>query len=160
MLALAFSMGGDIALLWPDTGFIPGLGSFLVAHVFYIVLFRQGQAWFPSRKALAMVLTVGAGMYAIIWPGLADPVLKIAVAAYVTVISLMAAQAIGRATVLGDTASRWVAVGACIFMASDACIAMDKFLTPVPMASLWILVTYYAAQLLIVHHARPPHSPA
>ena len=160
MLALAFSMGGDIALLWPDTGFILGLGSFLVAHVFYIVLFRQGQAWFPSRKALAMVLTVGAGMYAIIWPGLADPVLKIAVAAYVTVISLMAAQAIGRATVLGDTASRWVAVGACIFMASDACIAMDKFLTPVPLASLWILATYYAAQLLIVHHARPPHSPA
>ena len=160
LLALAFSMGGDIALLWPETLFILGLGLFLVAHIFYIVLFSQGQAWFPSRKALACVLAVGAGMYAIIWPGLADPVLKIAVAAYVTVISLMAAQAIGRATVLGDAASRWVALGACIFMVSDAFIAINKFLTPVPLASLWILATYYTAQLLIVHHARPPHSPA
>jgi sterol desaturase/sphingolipid hydroxylase (fatty acid hydroxylase superfamily)/uncharacterized membrane protein YhhN len=158
LLALAFSMGGDIALLWPDTLFILGLGLFLVAHIFYIALFRQGQAWFPSRKALLCVLAVGAGMYAIIWPGLADPVLKVAVATYVTVISLMAAQAIGRATVLGDAASRWVALGACIFMVSDAFIAINKFLVPVPLASLWILATYYAAQLLIVHHARPPHS--
>ena len=159
LLALAFSMGGDIALLWPETLFILGLGLFLVAHIFYIVLFRHGQAWFPSRKALISVLAAGVSMYAIIWPGLPDPVLKIAVAAYVTVISLMAAQALGRATVLGDAASRWVAVGACIFMVSDACIAINKFLTPVPLASLWVLVTYYAAQLLIVHHARPPHSP-
>ena len=158
LLALAFSMGGDIALLWPETLFILGLGLFLVAHIFYIALFRQGQAWFPSRKALAGVLAVGAGVYAIIWPGLADPVLKVAVASYVTVISLMAAQAMGRATVLGDAASRWVAVGACIFMVSDACIAINKFLTPVPLASVWILATYYAAQLLIVHHARPSHS--
>ncbi len=161
MLALAFSMGGDIALLWPDTLFILGLGLFLVAHVFYIVLFRQGQAWFPSRKALVAVLAVGAGMYAVIWPGLGgDPILKVAVAAYVSVISLMAAQAIGRATVLGDTSARWVAAGACIFMVSDTFIAINKFLTPVPLASLWILVTYYTAQLLITHHARPDHPPA
>ena len=158
LLALVFSMGGDIALLWPETLFVMGLGLFLIAHIFYIVLFRQGQTWFPSRKALVLVLAVGSGMYAVIWPGLADPVLKVAVAAYVTVISLMAAQAIGRATVLGDVASRWVAVGACIFMVSDACIAINKFLTPVPLALLWILATYYTAQLLIVHHARPPHS--
>ena len=160
LLALVFSMGGDIALLWPETLFVLGLGLFLIAHIFYIVLFRQGQAWFPSRKALVLVLAVGAGMYAVIWPGLADPVLKVAVAAYVTVISLMAAQAIGRATVLGDAASRWVAVGACIFMVSDACIAINKFLTPLPLASLAILATYYCAQLLIVHHARPAHSAA
>ena len=159
LLALAFSMGGDIALLWPETLFILGLGLFLVAHLFYITLFRQGQAWFPSRKALLGVLAVGGAMYMLIWPGLADPVLKIAVAAYVSVISLMVAQAVGRATVLGDAASRWVAVGACVFMVSDACLAVHTFLTPVPLASFWILATYYTAQLLIVHHVRPHHSP-
>ena len=158
--ALVFSLGGDIALLWPETLFIVGLGLFLVAHCFYIALFRQGQAWFPNRKALVAVLAVGAGMYAIIWPGLADPVLKVAVAVYVSVISLMAAQAIGRATVLKDAASRWVAVAACIFMLSDACIAINKFVTPLPLAGLWILVTYYTAQLLIARHARPAHPPA
>ena len=52
-------------------------------------------------------------------------------------------------------AALWVAVGAGVFMASDALIAIDKFLTPVPLAPLWILLTYYCAQMLIVHHARP-----
>jgi alkylglycerol monooxygenase len=134
--------------------FILGLGSFLIAHVFYIALFKQGQAWFPNRRALGAVLAVGVLMYAIVWPGLGDPVLKTAVAAYVLVISLMAAQAIGRATVQRDAAARWVAVGACVFMVSDSLIAVNKFVTPVALSPLWILATYYAAQILIVHNAR------
>ena len=159
--ALVFSLAGDVFLmlpgdqpLWGLPTFIIGLGSFLVAHLFYIVLFRQGQAWFPSKSALLLVLGFGAAMYAIVWGGLGDPVLKVAVAAYVTVISLMAAQAIGRAITLSDSASRWVAAGACVFMVSDSLIAINKFVTPVALSSLWILVTYYAAQMLIVHHAR------
>jgi len=152
--ALAFSLAGDVFLMLPGNYFIPGLASFLVAHGFYIILFRQGQAWFPSQRALLAVFAVGAGMYGVIWGGLHDPVLKIAVAAYVTVISLMASQAIGRATVLGDARARQVALGACIFMVSDALIAINKFVTPVELSSLWILATYYAAQVLIVHNAR------
>ena len=138
----------------PGNYFIPGLASFLVAHLFYIALFCQGQKLFPSKRALLAVLTVGGVMYAIVLGGLGDPVLKIAVAAYVSVIALMAAQAIGRATVKDDAAARWVAVGACIFMVSDSLIAINKFVTPVALSSLWILGTYYAAQLLIVHNAR------
>jgi sterol desaturase/sphingolipid hydroxylase (fatty acid hydroxylase superfamily)/uncharacterized membrane protein YhhN len=158
LMALLFSLGGDVFLMFPGgVYFIPGLASFLVAHLFYIALFRQGQDWFPNKRALATVLSIGAGMYALVWNGLGDPVLKVAVAAYVTVISLMVAQAIGRAQVLGSTASRGVALGACVFMVSDSLIAIDKFLAPVPLSSLWILVTYYAAQMLIVHHARPTH---
>jgi uncharacterized membrane protein YhhN len=153
--AAVFSLGGDIFLMLPGDLFIPGLASFLVAHVFYIVLFKQGQNWFPNKKALVGVLGFGAVMYAILWSSLGDQVLKGAVAAYVTVISLMAAQAIGRATVRGDVASRWVAVGACVFMLSDSLIAVNKFLTPLPLSSLWILVTYFAAQMLIVHFSTP-----
>jgi sterol desaturase/sphingolipid hydroxylase (fatty acid hydroxylase superfamily)/uncharacterized membrane protein YhhN len=161
LVALLFSLAGDVFLMLPGNQplaglppFILGLGSFLVAHVFYIALFRQGQAWFPSKRALLIVLGFGAAMYAIVWGGLGDLVLKVAVAAYVTVISLMAAQAIGRAVTLGDNASRWVAVGACVFMLSDSLIAINKFVTPVALSSLWILVTYYAAQMLIVHFAK------
>jgi uncharacterized membrane protein YhhN len=154
VVALVFSLVGDVFLMLPGNYFIPGLASFLVAHVFYIALFRQGQGWFPSKRALIGVLAVGAVMYSIVWGGLNDPVLKIAVAAYVSVISLMAAQAIGRATATGDAASRWVALGACVFMVSDSLIAINKFVTPVALSSLWILATYYAAQLLIVHNAR------
>lgn len=162
LLGFLFSLGGDVFLmlpgdvpLWGLPTFILGLGSFLVAHLFYIALFRQGQAWFPSRTALWCTLGFGGAMYAVLWGSLGDPVLKGAVAAYVTVIALMAAQAIGRAMVLGDASARWVAVGACVFMASDTMIAINKFLTPVPLSSLWILATYYCAQLLIGHHSRP-----
>ncbi len=161
LAALGFSLVGDVFLMLPGNQplaglppFILGLGAFLVAHLFYIALFRQGQAWFPSRRALITVLGFGAAMYAVVWGGLGDPVLKVAVAAYVAVISLMVAQAIGRAVTLGDSASRWVAVGACVFMLSDSLIAIHKFVSPIALSSLWILVTYYAAQMLIVHFSR------
>ncbi|MDT8992989.1 lysoplasmalogenase [Curvibacter sp. APW13] len=151
LAALLFSLGGDVFLMLPGNYFIPGLASFLVAHLFYIALFRQGMPWFASRRGLIAVLGFGATMYAILWSHLPDPVLAGAVGAYVTVISLMASQAIGRAKVLGTRDARWVAVGTCIFMASDSLIAVNKFLTPIPLESLWILITYFAAQFLIVH---------
>jgi alkylglycerol monooxygenase len=66
----------------------------------------------------------------------------------------MAAQAIGRATVLRDAPSIAVALGAGIFMLSDSLIAIDRFVTPIPLAGLWVLSTYYAAQILIVLHVR------
>jgi alkylglycerol monooxygenase len=162
LAGLAFSLAGDCFLMFPGF-FIPGLVSFLVAHLFYIALFKQGLPWFPSRRALLVTLVAGAAMYAVLFNGL-NPVLKIAVAAYVTVIALMAAQVVGRATVLRDRASVAVAVGAGFFMLSDALLATHKFALPLPMAQLWVLATYYVAQILIACNARPagsvvaPHS--
>ncbi len=156
MAALAASMAGDVFLMLPGGYFIPGLASFLVAHLFYIALFRQGIGWFPSARALLLTLGVGAAMYAWVWVGLTDLVLKVAVAAYVGVISLMVAQAIGRSTVLRDTGSRAAALGACVFMLSDSLIAINRFVQPLPMVSLWVLTTYYAAQFLMVRNARRP----
>ena len=153
MGGLAFSLVGDCFLMFPGF-FIPGLVAFLAAHVCYIALFRQGVAWFPSGRALVATLGVGAAMYAFLYNGLA-PGLKVAVAAYVVVIALMAAQAIGRATVLRDRASMAVAFGAVFFMASDSLLATNKFAFPLPMAQFWVLATYYAAQLLIACNARP-----
>jgi alkylglycerol monooxygenase len=154
MAALAASMAGDVFLMLPGGYFIPGLASFLLAHLFYIALFRQGIARFPNRPALLLTLAVGAAMYAWVWGGLTDPVLKVAVAAYVGVISLMVAQAIGRATVLRDDASKAVALGACVFMLSDSLIAINRFVQPLPLVSLWVLMTYYVAQVLMVHNAK------
>ncbi len=152
MGGLAFSLAGDSFLMFPGY-FIPGLVSFLIAHLFYIALFRQGMPWFPSRRALVVTLGFGAAMYAFLFGGL-NPVLRIAVAAYVCVIALMAAQAVGRALVLRDKASAAVAVGACFFMLSDSLLATNKFAFPLPMAQFWVLTTYYVAQLLIACNAR------
>jgi alkylglycerol monooxygenase len=162
LAALVAALAGDVFLMLPGNYFIPGLASFLVAHLFYIALFRQGVPWFPSRRALLGTLGVGAAMYAWVWGGLADPVLKVAVAAYVSVIALMVAQAIGRAGVVRDAHATAVGLGACVFMVSDALIAINRFVQPLPLVSLWVLASYYTAQILIVHNARPvvPAAPA
>ena len=151
--ALTFSLAGDVLLMFPGY-FIPGLVAFLLAHLCYIALFRQGVPWFPSRRALLATLAIGAAVYALLWSGL-NPVLKIAVAAYVVAIALMAAQALGRATVLRDPAATGVAVGAGFFMLSDSLLAVNKFVSPLPMAQVWVLTTYCLAQILLVHNARP-----
>jgi alkylglycerol monooxygenase len=153
LAALVFSLAGDVFLMLPGDYFIPGLAAFLVVHGFYIALFRQDAPWFGSRRALLCVLAIGATVYAVLWNHLPDTGLQIAVAAYVTVICLMTSQALGRASVRGDSATRWAGIAACIFMSSDALIALNKFLVPVPLASFWILTTYYAAQLLLTHHS-------
>jgi alkylglycerol monooxygenase len=155
---LAFSLAGDVLLMFPAY-FVPGLVGFLVAHLCYIALFKQRVPWFPSRRALAGTLAYGVAMYAVLFAHL-GPVLKVAVAAYVIVISLMAAQAIGRATVLRDRAALAVAVGSLFFMASDTLLAVNRFALPVPLAPLWVLATYYAAQILIARNALASAAPA
>jgi uncharacterized membrane protein YhhN len=76
--------------------------------------------------------------------------LRVPVAAYVLVIAAMAAQAWGRAKQLGSAASLWVALGSSVFMLSDTLLALDKFVSPLPYAGLWVLASYYVAQGLIV----------
>ena len=151
--ALAGSLAGDVFLMLPGgQWFIPGLASFLVAHLFYIALFRRGQRWFASRGALLATLLLGAGMYLVILPGLKTTVMQIAVAAYVVVIALMTAQAIGRATEQQTPAAIAVAVGAGFFMLSDSLLAINRFVTPLPFSGLWVLSTYFTAQALILLH--------
>ena len=148
--ALAGSLAGD-AFLMVEGFFIPGLVSFLLAHVAYIVLFRQGVAWFPRPLALVATLGVGGAMYAYLWQGGLPTGLRIPVAVYVAVIALMAAQALGRAGALGDRAALQVALGACFFMLSDSLLATNRFVQPLPLAQVGVLATYYAAQAFIVH---------
>ena len=149
--ALAASLAGDVFLMLQGF-FIPGLVSFLVAHLFYIALFKQGVPWFPSRRALAIPLAIGGGMYVFLWAGGLPAALRLPVAAYVGVIALMAAQALGRATVLRTPASIGVAAGACVFMLSDSVLATNRFVVALPLGQFWVLATYYVAQFLIVRN--------
>ena len=152
LLALAASLAGDCFLMFPGY-FIPGLVSFLTAHLLYIARFKQGVAWFPQRLVLVATLGYGAAMFAYLAPGLPAG-LRLPVAAYVLVIALMAAQAVGRASVVRDAGGWMVAVGALLFMASDTLLAINRFVAPFQIGGIdspfWVLSTYYAAQLLIV----------
>ncbi len=156
LLAQAASLAGDVWLMLPGDFFIAGLASFLLAHLAYLALLRQGVAWWPRRGVLAALLLYGATMFAVLFGALGDPVLRVAVAVYVTVIALMAAQALGRAGAVGTVAARRLGFGACLFMLSDTLLAIDRFLQPLPLAPLWVLGSYFAAQTLIAANAEAP----
>jgi alkylglycerol monooxygenase len=163
LAALLACLAGDVFLMFPGY-FIPGLVAFLIGHLFYIAAFRLGVPWLPSRRALGMTLGIGGTMYTVLWFGGLPPALRIPVAAYVVVIALMAAQAIGRAAVLrpgpGGRAAMGVAVGAGFFMLSDSVLALNRFVAPLPMAQFWVLATYYTAQVLIVRNVLIDRNPA
>lgn len=148
-LALAGSLAGDVFLML-DGLFVPGLLAFLLAHLAYIVLFRQGARWWPVRPVLAGCLAYAALMMAVLWAGGLPPGLRGPVAVYALVIALMAAQAIGCAWLQRDRASLLVAAGAIAFVISDTLLALNRFVSPMPASAVWVLGTYYAAQCLII----------
>jgi len=149
MLALALSLLGDV-LLMGEGLFVPGLVAFLLAHLSYIQLFRQDAPWLRCRRAVAMCISVAAVIFVGLDQNGLPTELRVPVAAYVLVIATMAAQAWGRAKHLYSASSLWVAWGSLSFMLSDTLLALDKFVSPLPYAGLWVLATYYLAQGLIV----------
>ena len=142
-LGLAFSSLGDVLLAVPGRDlFLFGLLAFLVAHLLYIVLFHRlrspGGRWVGLR--LFGVLVLAAAMTAWLWNDLGE--LRIPVLVYVTAIATMAAAA-------QRTALPWVAIGALLFVVSDAVLAIGRFQGPFPLSATIVWVTYVAAQLAI-----------
>jgi sterol desaturase/sphingolipid hydroxylase (fatty acid hydroxylase superfamily)/uncharacterized membrane protein YhhN len=147
--ALGLSWVGDVLLLYPSM-FLPGLVAFLAAHVCYIVLLSRDAPWLHSRRALAVFMSIAALVFVLLDQHGLPADLRVPVAAYVLVIATMAAQAWGRAKHLGTAGSHWLAWGSVLFMLSDTLLAVDKFVSPLPVAGLWVLATYYLAQGFIV----------
>ena len=151
-IGLALSLIGDVALLWPKEGFLPGLIAFLLAHLAYIAAFCV-----PVRLAARPVVFVVYGAVAALilsqlWSGV-PAALRVPVLAYVLCLATMAAQAAvwWRASGGRSDASlaRHAAIGGVLFMASDSLLAINKFATPLPLAPLWILASYWLAQSCI-----------
>lgn len=154
VLALVLSAVGDAFLSRNgDRAFMAGLASFLLAHLAYVALFWLGGGGVDLlfsgvwRSALAVAMLVFAvGMAAVLAPRV-EPALRLPILAYALAILLMglAALTTGRPPII---------VGAALFMASDAILAAERFLTaavsprrPAMRYAVWI--SYYAAQLLI-----------
>ena len=147
--ALGLSWVGDVLLLYPSM-FLPGLLAFLAAHVCYILMLSKDAPWLHSRRALAVFMSMAALVFVVLDQNGLPTDLRVPVAAYVLVIATMAAQAWGRAKHLGTPGSRLLAWGSVLFMLSDSLLALDKFVSPLPIAGLWVLASYYLAQGFMV----------
>lgn len=147
-LGLVLSLVGDVALLWPQ-GFLPGLIAFLLAHLAYIAAFSVPVRFAARPLVFVLYAAVAAGIVSMLWAGI-PPALKWPVLAYVLCLAAMAAQAAGWWSGARGTAdaalARHAAIGGLLFLASDSLLAFNKFDAPIPLASLWILGTYWLAQ--------------
>jgi uncharacterized membrane protein YhhN len=151
------SLAGDVFLMWPQ-GFLPGLVSFLLAHLAYLVAFTRRQRLAARWQPFALYAAIAALLLAQLWPGV-PAALQLPVVAYVVCLASMAAQAgaVWLAAPRGTAEralARQAAIGGLLFMSSDALLAFNKFDAPLPLASLWILATYWMAQGLIAKSLR------
>ena len=156
LAGLACSLAGDVALLWPQQGFLPGLLSFLLAHLAYLAAFTRVQPLAARRRPFLVYAAVAASVLAALWPGLPSG-LRLPVVGYVLCLATMAAQAavLWRAAP-DDGAGRRLALGGALFVTSDALLATDRFALALPWASLWILASYWLAQACIACWLAPP----
>jgi uncharacterized membrane protein YhhN len=148
VVALVFSLVGDVLLMLPgDQWFVSGLASFLAAHVAYVVGF-----WLAGVSLFAFLLGVVVVAVALvvlgrrIVAGVADgpdPGLVAPVAAYMLVISVMVASAVG-------TVDAFAIIGAALFYTSDALIAWTRFIRDFARGRLTVMVTYHLAQFALV----------
>ncbi len=156
---LLASVVGDILLMLPSDRFIAGLGSFLVAHLLYLAAFASRAPLLRHRSAVIGYVAVATAVLAMVLPAVGG-VLRTAIIGYVVVLTIMAAQSASwMLEEARSSSARLAAVGAALFVASDALLALDRFVTIVPMRDLLVLGTYWMAQACIAMSVQRPAPP-
>jgi uncharacterized membrane protein YhhN len=147
-LGLLFSLAGDVWLMLPGNRFLYGLVSFLLAHLCYIFAFLTGSSANGFPWPVIPLALIGAIILIYLWPALSAS-LRGAVSLYVAVIVVMAALAVSRAMAGFSIDTLSAAIGALLFMASDAILAINRFRRPFHLAQAAVLGSYFAGQLMI-----------
>lgn len=145
---LVLALVGDVFLMLPRDLFVAGLASFAGTHVCFLVAFTSDTRFAASLPPFVLLGAIGAGVVAFIWRGVGRR-LRIPVIVYVALLVSMASQAWTRNLALDGAATLAAAVGATLFLLSDAVLSVDKFLKPFTAARLVVLGTFYAADWLI-----------
>ena len=156
VIGLLFSWLGDVLLMFENKHqlfFIFGLGSFLTTHIFYIIYFLRIKSLNPSllKKSpvyIALVLAYGITLVWQLFPHLGF--LKLPVMIYAAVICTMLLCSLHVFLKVDKKAAVYFVAGAAAFVISDSLLAINKFYQPFAYAGIFIMLTYCAAQYLIV----------
>ncbi len=155
LAALFFSFLGDTLLMLVPRSeyfFMAGLGSFLLAHLIYIVInmsaITEGERGFKPQWQDLIFVAYGLGIFSLINNDLGS--MYIPVVIYTVVICLMAITARKRWKKTDNQSFKLVLSGAILFVISDSILALDKFYKPFETAGFLIMLTYLAAQFLLV----------
>ena len=148
LAGLVLSWFGDVLLIPRGRPriFLAGVVSFLAGHVAYAGAFLLRGV----DAAVFAVAALAAGFLAVAvlrWLGAHVPAdMKLAVPAYVAVISIMVVCATASFAAHGNA---WIPAGAVGFYLSDLSVARDRFVVSEFVNRLWGLPLYYAAQVAL-----------
>jgi uncharacterized membrane protein YhhN len=146
VLALAFSLAGDVALLREEL-FIFGLVWFLLAHLLYTAAVLTEPDWVPVRAgiggALALLVVVMLGSRLDRSLHGQPSALRYGVRAYTLVIVTMLVVAWSAGPLL-------MASGAAFFVASDSLLGWNRFVEEDERLRLVVMPTYHVGQVLMM----------
>ncbi|MBJ2175079.1 lysoplasmalogenase [Aureibaculum sp. A20] len=150
--ALVFSFFGDVLLLFEgELYFMLGLISFLIAHIIYIKIVL-GWINTSSLKTILIAtipfLLVFFALINLLKNSLNE--LFVPVVVYGITISVMGIVSLLFYLNRKSVASKYMFMGACLFIISDSVLAINKFYTTNNLFPIIIMLTYLAAQYLIL----------
>jgi len=166
LLAQLSGLLGDIFLLLSHRWFLPGLGAFLVGHLFYIALLIINMAFIVDLSSNALIYP--AVIAAVLW-GFAlrivysifkqehfishrnGNLLWVLVQLYIWVLSgLMFLTFVRFFLQLGFDRTLWLLpIGGLLFLISDTLLAYDRFVSRINRGQLWVHMTYHLAQFCL-----------
>jgi uncharacterized membrane protein YhhN len=150
--SLALSWAGDVLLMFKGM-FIPGLVSFLLAHICYCTYFKKINAGKKGLLQQQPLIGVPVLVYIIIFLWLLYPfldALKIPVTIYGITIGTMLLLSINTFQKVKHAASVLFFNGALQFVISDSILAVNLFAYSSFVLSLCVMITYTSAQYLLV----------
>ena len=147
LAGLIFSWWGDYFLIGGSQGrFLAGLVSFFLAHVAYCVAYYvRGTDLHLVASAGAVLVLPALFVAPWIWPGVPAE-LRVPVVAYLTVISVMVALAVGT---WGQPGSALIIAGAILFYGSDIFVARGRFVERDLLNPFIGLPLYFLGQVLL-----------
>jgi len=142
--ALILSATGDMLLALPiEKSFLLGLSAFAAAHILYALFLYRWLNWQQINVLSVVIFTAYLiTMMFVLLPAVVE--LRVPVLAYFCVISVMFVTAFA-----ANTQDYTLRIGALFFVASDSLLAINAFITPLPLQSVLVMGTYYAAQYFI-----------
>lgn len=149
---LFLSWAGDV-LLQMKGMFIPGLISFLLAHICYISYFLQLHKQKKGLLHQQPLIGLPVLVYIVIFLWLLYPfldALKIPVTVYGITIGTMLLMSINTKQKVNNTASTLFFNGALQFVISDSILAVNLFAYNSMVLGLCVMATYASAQYLLV----------
>lgn len=141
--ALLFSALGDLA--GEHREFILQIAMFAIAHIVYCIHFLR-RTTFDKRAAilLALLLLMVIVLGTFIIGRINNDIEQICCSIYIVIIAAMA----GSAILHTSPYKWWNALAALLFIFSDSCIAINRFVEHIPHAGVIIMSTYFAAQYI------------